>query len=278
MLDLALSLDKELGEAVRIAHTASAILRDARVSALDVKRKQDDSIVTEADLASDEFIRGELTRLFPDDGILSEESAYLVGKSGRTWIIDPLDGTRGYSQGGNDYAIHIGLVSGGEAVLGVVAEPETKRIYRALKGVGTFLSSDVNGTMRQLRVSKKVDFRDMTLVASSRYPEEQLQALATSLGTASISSAPSVGCKIGRLTRREADLYFSAHPVSYWDSCAPKVILEAAGGVITTPSQEPLTYVLEDGSFIHDTPIVASNGRTHALFCERVCAHIRASD
>jgi 3'(2'), 5'-bisphosphate nucleotidase len=278
MLDLALSLDKELGEAVRIAYAASSILRDARVSSLDVMRKQDDSIVTAADLASDEFIRGEITRLFPDDGILSEESAYQAGKSGRTWIIDPLDGTRGYAHGGTDYAIQIGLVMDGEAVLGVVAEPETKRIYRGLKGVGTFLSSDVNGTMRQLRVSKKVDFRDMTLVASSRYPEEQLQALASALGTGSASSVPSVGCKIGRLTRREADLYFSAHPVSYWDSCAPKVILEAAGGVITTPMQEPLTYTLEGGSFIHDSPIVASNGRTHALFCERVSSHLRASE
>jgi hypothetical protein len=83
MLDLALSLDKELGEAVRIAHTASAILRDARVSALDVKRKQDDSIVTEADLASDESLARK-ARIWSEKAV---EHGSLIPWTGRAAIL-----------------------------------------------------------------------------------------------------------------------------------------------------------------------------------------------
>ena len=254
MLDLALSLDTELREAVRIADEASAILREARSGGLKTQRKSDNSIVTEADLASDAYISGELRRVFPEDGILSEESTYQKGSSGRTWIIDPLDGTSGYADGGGDYAVQIGLLVDGKPLVGVVSEPETRRIYRAISGVGAFMSSDSNSTMRQLRVSNVNDLKDMHLIASARLAISELESLSRSVGTNEFSQAPSVGCKIGRLIRREADVYFSVHPVSYWDSCAPLVILEAAGGVMTTPDGSPLSYDLSNGNFRHASP------------------------
>ena len=277
MLDLALSLDTELKEAVRIADEAGEILRQARLGSLKTKRKADNSIVTEADLASDELISSELRRLFPADGILSEESAYVRGESGRTWVIDPLDGTSGYANGGDDYAVQIGLIADGKPVLGVVAEPETRRIYRAINGVGTFMSSDATSTMRQLRVSKAQDLADMALVVSARFPRDNVQHLSEVLKVNSVIQAPSVGCKVGKLTRREVDLYYSVHPVSYWDSCAPLVVLEAAGGMMTSPDGSALSYDFNQTNFQHSTPLVASNGHIHSACCEKIREYMAAN-
>jgi 3'(2'), 5'-bisphosphate nucleotidase len=270
MLDLALSLDSELGAAVRMAHDAGKLIRDLRRSGIEARRKADKSIVTQADLDADALISRELTRLYPSDGILSEESGFTRGESGRTWVVDPLDGTSGYASGGNDYAVQIGLLVDGRALLGVVVEPERNRIYRALVGVGTFLSSAMDGTMRQLKVSKKAVMSEMTLVTSSRIPSETVRALGAHLGTELAGRTHSVGCKVGRLARREADLYFSAHPVSYWDSCGPSVVLAAAGGMLTDLHGAPLSFELDVQSHTHDSPLAASNGHAHGEFCRKV--------
>ena len=269
-LDHALSLDSELAAAVRIAHDAGKVIRDLRRSGIEARRKADESIVTQADLDADALISRELTRLYPSDAILSEESGFKPGESGRTWVVDPLDGTSGYASGGNDYAVQIGLLVDGRPLLGVVVEPESNRIYRALAGIGTFLSSALDGTMRQLKVSKKAVLSEMKLVTSSRISSEVVRALGAHLGSELAGRTHSVGVKVGRLARRDADLYFSAHPISYWDSCAPSVVLEAAGGMFTDLHGAPLSFDLDAPAHLHDSPLAASNGHAHKEFCREV--------
>lgn len=270
MLDLALSLDTELAQAVRIATSAGKLIKRLRLEGLGTHEKDDASIVTTADLASDDLITQELSRVFPADGVLSEESGHRAGTSGRTWVIDPLDGTSGFAKGLATYSVHVGLLIGHEPVLGVVVEPDAGRVYRAIKGVGAFLSTEAHSTMRQLRVTNRDTLGDMRLVASSRCPKEHLESLRTHMGTREVRVLSSVGCKVGQVVRREADIYYSVHALGYWDTCAPLVIHEAAGGVFTTTTGALLSYDCENGSFVHTEPVVATNAKVHGACLEAI--------
>lgn len=262
MLDRALALDLELRTASRLARVAGDAIRRVAAQGFEEFQKSGGSPVTAADLESDRVIREGLLADFPEDGLLTEESdQHILGTSGRTWIIDPLDGTNGFVAGTDDYAVHIALVEGTEPVLGVVYEPASHRLYYALKDVGAFMSVGGGGTVRQLRVSKRTERPRMPLVTSTRMDEgERVRALAE-LGLADGGRARSVGYKIGMLVRADVDVYFSAHPVNYWDSCAPLVVCEAAGGRMTALDGSPLSYAL-DGSTEHG-PFIATNGHAH---------------
>src|SRR4029434_8759061 len=102
-------------------------------------RKSDRSIVTEADLKSDEVIRTGLMQAFPDHAVLTEET----GLQGRpdaeyVWIVDPLDGTKAYAKGIPGFCVMVGLLKEGRPFLGVVVDPLEERLYQALKGEGAW--------------------------------------------------------------------------------------------------------------------------------------------
>ncbi|MHA1448613.1 MAG: inositol monophosphatase family protein [Candidatus Hodarchaeales archaeon] len=109
-----------------------------------ISHKPDFSIVTEADITSDRFIRKELTTHFPDHSIFSEELGELKHKheSGYTWVIDPLDGTNNFSARHPFFCVSIGLLKDHEPVLGVVYFPFQKELFSALKGKGAFLNGN----------------------------------------------------------------------------------------------------------------------------------------
>ena len=269
MVDLAIRLDPELRESVRIALAAGKIIQTIRQDGLEAMRKADKSVVTRADLEADAFICRELDKCFPGDALLSEEEGYQAGDSGRTWIIDPLDGTQGFLEGGADYAVHIGLVVDGSPLIGVVHEPETGRLYQALATVGTFLSFGKGGTMRQLRV-KGGDLETTRLITSWRLKEDERRNLADAAGVVDGGTAHSVGIKVGKLVRREAEAYYSVHPVNLWDICAPQVVLEAAGGRVTDLSGAPIAYTPEAADTRIVGPFLASNGGHHDALCENI--------
>ncbi len=268
-LDLALALDTELRVALEAAWAAGAIIEDVARGHRGLRAKADGSPQTEADRRADEAIRRALLGRFPDDGVLSEEEGLTPGASQRLWIVDPLDGTTAFAAGRDEYAVQIGLVDGGEPVLGVVYEPKTGRSYHAIRGVGAFFGvGPGTATIRQLRVSKADTLEAMRLTTTARMAPETFAALCEATGLGDGGQVSSVGCKVGRLARREADVYFSGHRIHYWDSCAPMVVLEAAGGAMTFLDGAPLRYDVEDGRFDHGAPVVASNGRRHADVCE----------
>ncbi len=264
-LDLALALDTELRVALEAAWEAGGIIEEVGRGSHMVRSKSDGSPQTEADRRADESIRRALGARFPEDGILSEEEGLTPGASDRLWIVDPLDGTTAFAAGRDEYAVQIGLVDGGEAVLGVVYEPKTGRCYHAIRGVGAFFGvGPGTATIRQLRVSKVDALDAMRLTTTSRMAPEAFAALRAATGLGDGGQVSSVGCKVGRLARREADVYFSGHRIHYWDSCAPLVVLEAAGGAMTFLDGTPLAYDVAEGRFDHGRPVVASNGRRHA--------------
>lgn len=259
-----------LGEAITLARAAGDLILSVRAEGFTTERKADNSPVTRADTGADRIIREGLAALYPNDGLLSEEhDSPPVSRSGRTWIIDPLDGTRGFSSGSDEFAVQIGLLVDERPVMGVVFEPAVDRLYWAAEGMGTYLVMR-GGTTYPARLSPRGNFRDMRLVTSHSIPEERRLEFLATLGCQDGGSYHSVGVKIGRILRGECDVYWSGHRVSYWDSCAPLVVLEQAGGVLTSIDGVPYAYDLKADRFEHATSFVATSGSAHDAVCERL--------
>lgn len=103
-----------------------------------VEAKADDSPVTIADREAETLLRGLIQRTFPDDGIVGEEWGEIAGRSGRRWIVDPIDGTKSFIHGVPLYAVLIGLEIGQECAVGVARFPALNEMVCAAKGLGCF--------------------------------------------------------------------------------------------------------------------------------------------
>ncbi|HMR30205.1 MAG TPA: inositol monophosphatase [Geminicoccaceae bacterium] len=100
-----------------------------RVSSLAVESKGPLDLVTAADRDVERFISEQLTRLFPEDGVFGEEGSFVEGKSGRIWVIDPIDGTFNFVRGSNDWGVSIGLFENGAPAYGVVNAPARGELF-----------------------------------------------------------------------------------------------------------------------------------------------------
>lgn len=179
-----------------------------------------------ADAAANGLILDGLRRHRPDDGLLSEEcpdSAERLGHK-RVWIVDPLDGTREYSAGRADWAVHVGLAIEGEARLGAVAVP----------GKGVFRSD------RVIQDVGRVRGRPLILVSRSR-PPDFAAALAAALD-ADLAQLGSAGAKAMAVVAGDADIYVHSGGQHEWDNCAPAAVASAAGLHVSRLDGSPLVY------------------------------------
>jgi 3'(2'), 5'-bisphosphate nucleotidase len=190
----------------------------------------------QGDLAAQEVIAGLLARHRPGDAILSEEAADSVARltADRVWIIDPLDGTREYSEGRDDWAVHVALWERGELTAGAVAVPGQAVVLStadagARFGVGTG-GGDAPGGERALRVA----------VSRSR-PPELVERLGSLLGLDLVPMG-SAGVKIAAVVRGEVDAYVHAGGQYEWDSAAPVAVARAAGFSTCRVDGSPLVY------------------------------------
>ena len=125
--------------AVDIARRAGQLtLQWFRSSSLTIERKRDGTPVTQADRAAESFIRDELRRRFPDDSIVGEEFADHAGSSGRTWYVDPIDGTKAFSHGVPLYSNLLALFDNSGSAVGVINMPALDEIVYAGRGLGCF--------------------------------------------------------------------------------------------------------------------------------------------
>lgn len=135
------SYQHELQAAVELARAAGAAILELYDRPIEVLQKfglDEREPVTLADRIANELIVDAIHRQFPDDGMLAEESIDTERRLGkrRVWMVDPLDGTNGFIDGNGDFAVQIGLAEDGAAVLGVVYQPLTGLLYRAVREIG----------------------------------------------------------------------------------------------------------------------------------------------
>jgi myo-inositol-1(or 4)-monophosphatase len=132
-----LSAEREL--AIELAHAAGDLLRSELLGPRRIAFKgSPTNLVTEMDARAEAVIVDRLLGAFPDDAILAEERGAQAGRSGRRWIIDPLDGTTNYAHGVPIFGVSIALEVGGRVQLGVVYDPNQRELFVAERGAGAF--------------------------------------------------------------------------------------------------------------------------------------------
>ncbi len=265
-------LTTELQFACKIAREAATIVNTFYVGSSEVRYKSDREPVTEADRSANQHIVSRVKAMFPEDGILSEESKddLVRLERERVWIIDPLDGTKEFIARNGEFSIMIGLAVRGRAKMGVVMQPESGLIYAGAAGLGAWLIEQDERI--PLTVSRTDKTNRMTLVSSRSHRQQITDKIRATLRITAERVSGSVGLKVGLIARQLADLYIHPSPgCKEWDLCAPQALLEAAGGCITDCWGNPLTYNNRDVR-AHNG-LIASNGAAHMQIVETV-AHI----
>src|SRR4030095_3478262 len=261
----------ELKVAIERAREAVDTILDHYEGPLNIEQKSyDDDIepVTQADRIANELIVGRLSSEFPGDGILAEESIDTARRleKARVWMVDPLDGTNGFIDGNGDFAVQIGLVENGECVVGVVYQPLTGVLYRAVRGTGTWLERP-DFPAEKSTVSDQAALSDMRLAASRSHRSPRMNRVVRELGFKDEVQRGSVGIKIGLLVERQCDVYIHLSPrTKQWDTCAPQLILTEAGGRLSDLFGRPLNYNVPD--IQNRNGLVATNGISHNQIIE----------
>ncbi len=244
-----------LNFAIETAREAGQLLLEKFGRKLNVTKKGDINLVTEADLASEKLIIERIKSYFPKHAVLAEESgaAVLDGQSAWKWIVDPLDGTTNYAHGYPCWCVTLALEHEGEIVVGVTFDPTRNELFAAERGKGASLNN------KPIRVSATESLGDALIVTGFPYDFKQRENFARHLtdflltsrgvrrdGSAAIDMAY-VAC--GRFDG------FWEEGLNAWDVAAGVLLIEEAGGQVS----------YYDGSkfSVYDPPICASNGLIH---------------
>jgi myo-inositol-1(or 4)-monophosphatase len=250
-----------LNFAMQTAREAGQILLDKFGRKINVSKKGDINLVTEADLASEKFIIERIKSHYPKHSILAEESGEAIvvgGNSQWKWIIDPLDGTTNFAHGYPCFCVTLALEHEEKIVVGVTYDPTRDEMFSAEKGNGASL----NG--RQIRVSDTENLSEALIVTGFPYDFKQKVNFARHLteflyqargvrrdGSAAIDMAY-VAC--GRFDG------FWEEGLNPWDVAAGFLLIEEAGGRVTFYDDSPFS--------IYQPPICASNGLIHPEMLE----------
>ncbi|HEY6802113.1 MAG TPA: 3'(2'),5'-bisphosphate nucleotidase CysQ [Pyrinomonadaceae bacterium] len=258
--------ERELSVAIELAREAGAAILELYNGPLEVEQKysaDDIEPVTQADRIANQLIVDRLAREFPKDGILAEESIDTKRRldKSRVWMVDPLDGTNGFIDGNGDFAVQIGLAHDGVCVLGVVYQPLTGVLYRAVINDGCWLERP-EFEPEKVSVSTKHELSTMRLAASRSHRSPRMNKVVTTLGFSEEVQRGSVGIKIGLLVEQQCDVYIHlSSRTKQWDTCAPQIILTEAGGKLTDLFGGPLNYNVAE--IQNKNGLVASNGVAH---------------
>jgi 3'(2'), 5'-bisphosphate nucleotidase len=253
-LEVAIKLARQAGTSI-LGYCSSGFVTEEKIGADNFSEP-----VTIADRTASEIIVAGLSSAFPDDGILSEElpdNDERLTKE-RVWIIDPLDGTKGFIEGNGDFAVQIGLAIGGQSVLGVVHLPYYDSLYFATKGCGAFQIKDELDASR-LRCESKASLSEMTIAVSRHHPSAKMIGIIKEFGIERKVERGSVGLKVGLITDHICDLYIHFSPrTKHWDTCAPEIIIKEAGGNLTDLFGRNILYNTPDVQ--NHNGVLASSG------------------
>lgn len=259
-----MTFDRELECALSAAALASRVILEQyaeRTAIADAPV----TISTSADLAAQDAIIGELVRAFPDDAFRAEESTALLKScrrdGPRLWIIDPIDGTRGFAKKNDQFSVMIALVVDGVPVVGVVEEPALRRITYAQRDAGCW-RRDGESAPVQVNVSATTDLEALTLTQSHTKPGRPPTVAVTRLKPKRVIETYSAGIKLAQVARGEADLYVCEYDaMNDWDIAAGYVLVAEAGGRVTTADGRDLIFGRPDP--LQRGGLVTTNGAIH---------------
>ena len=222
-----MQLSRLIRKTERIIKKAARIM----IGSFSVTEKEGNvNIVTSADLAIQQYLSVQLSKLLPQSDFFGEENPYVPADRKYIWVVDPIDGTTNFSRGIDTYAVSVALLEDNEAVLAVVYCPGQRKMYTATKGNGAFC----NG--RPIHVSCRPFDNSLLCTAMSLYRKEYanqcIEVIREAYGRCNdIRRLGSCAMELCLLAEGKCDLYFE-YRVFPWDYAAAALILQEAGGII----------------------------------------------
>ncbi len=255
-----------LEDLLLVAREAGRAIMEIYASAFVVRGKEDESPVTDADLAAEAVIVKALAQLTPDIPIVAEEqmsTGHAPALKRSFWLIDPLDGTREFVKRNGEFTVNIGLIYDSLPVLGIVYAPAIDRlfagVYDAQNGASE-ASSEASTCAFEERSGKRANIRcrpvpalDLIVACSRSHGREH--DLDVFLQPWQVIDRVRIGSslKFGLIAAGEADLYPRLSPTMEWDTAAGHAVIRAAGGAVTDPQGAELRYgktAFRNGHFV----------------------------
>lgn len=264
--------EPELGITLEAARRASAYLLTEYARFQAIPNAPAD-ITTDADRQAQEIILQIIRQAFPDDALCAEEATATLQGAGhvgdRLWIVDPIDGTRGFARKNGEFSVMIAFVEKAAIGVGVVAQPAVGRITYAVRGGGCWRLDGEEKTPTRCQVSAVGQTPDATLVQSRSRDPNRRSSLVQALNPARIIESYSAGIKLALVARGEADIYLNDyHAFHDWDICAGHILVAEAGGSVTGTGGQELCYGLPGAWQRHG--LLATNGRLHQEALKRL--------
>ncbi len=212
---------------------------------LRIEIKEDKSPVSNGDLKVDELISNKISQLTPDIPIISEETVDLNKKNQSKifWLIDPIDGTKEYIAGKDEYTLNAGLIINTVPVLGLVGVPKKRKLFYSYSPGESYLIED-NKT-KKINCEKKQPKNQIVALSSVIKPSDMiLNKLKEHNVTSIVKMASSY--KFCVIANGEYDIYAAKERANEWDYAAGHAIAQNAGAVIKTLEGKPFLYGKED--------------------------------
>ena len=225
----------------RAARDAGAEILKLVAAGYEVETKSDLSPVTICDRAAEAIILAALAEAAPGVPVIAEEEVAegrIPAHGDVYFLVDPLDGTKEFVRGGDDYTVNIGLIVNGTPRLGVVYQPALDRLHLGLVGAGAWLEE--GGTRTAIATRPLGDPRE-AVASKSHLNQATIDYLEQAFGACSYVSVGS-SLKFCLVAEGRADIYPRLSPTSEWDTAAGHAVLLAAGGRVDGPDGSALTY------------------------------------
>jgi 3'(2'), 5'-bisphosphate nucleotidase len=223
------------------ARAAGAEILRLVQAGFEVETKGDESPVTVCDRAAEQIILRALEAAAPGVPVIAEEevAAGRIPAHGDTYfLVDPLDGTKEFVRGGDDYTVNIGLIAGGQPKLGVVYQPAIDKLWAGIVGEGAFVEE--GSDRRPIRCRPLGESR-AAVASKSHLTQSTVDYLAQVMGLCDFVSVGS-SLKFCIVAEGKADIYPRLSPTSEWDTAAGHAVLLAAGGRVDGLDGRPLAY------------------------------------
>ena len=225
----------------------------------EIKEKAPKDLVTEVDLLCEEFLIREIKKRYPDDAILSEERGGEISPTGRTWLLDPVDGTANFARANPMFCTCISVVEGQEVKHAAVAAPRLGDVYHASSGSGAF--RDSKGETSPLRVSDTQKLEDAFVGADLTFREaahdpRKSGAMEVLRSCWQVRSIGSAGIRGAWLAAGYLDVSIGTRNTA-WDYAPTALLVSEAGGQVTNLTGGPWTYdsdgmIATPGDILHE--------------------------
>lgn len=227
------------------------------------------SVVSEADLESERVILGWLEQRFPEDGFVAEESGFRPGRSGRTWVVDPLDGTSNFVAGLPWFGVMVAALEGVNPVASAIHLPVDGVAYTSAKGGGAWRGDE------RVAVTQETDLRKLLLGYSFDPALSDEEARCQGLLLAGLGRR----VRNVRATNSMLDFLFTIdgrfgaclnHATRIWDIAAAVGMFEEAGGLLTHLDGGPIEFALTPAGIARNFSVLGASRALHSVLADAI--------